>query len=180
MNKHLYAFSIHPNQDVKIVDQVIAEADPVTLIKITNHVSLPIEMLITPNKTSRRGNTPRPQNSFVIYRRDFMAKLSGIYGPELSSNLPLVSSNASKWWNYESEEIKDIYKLVADMAKEVHRRTYPDYVYKPKKKRAPPSQPQSFYHFPVAGGPNSLQTILPPIHTLLADNSNNYDRRLCR
>jgi hypothetical protein len=121
----------------KIVEEVISEMDPLTYTKILQKINMPIEYLISPKKKSRKGNSPpRPQNSFLIYRRDFMSKLTTNYGPEISSNLSYVSSNAGKWWGSESQEVKNIYKLIADLAKKVHERTYPGYVFKPKKKRS--------------------------------------------
>ncbi|CAB4392081.1 unnamed protein product [Rhizophagus irregularis] len=121
----------------KIVEEVISEMDSLTYTKILQKITMPIEYLISPKRKSRKGNTPpRPQNSFLIYRRDFMSKLTTNYGPEISSNLSYVSSNAGKWWSSESQEVKNIYKLIADLAKKVHERTYPGYVFKPKKKRS--------------------------------------------
>ncbi|GBC07346.1 hypothetical protein RclHR1_00740029 [Rhizophagus clarus] len=123
--------------DSRIVEEVISEMDPLTYTKILQKITMPIEYLISPRRKSRKGNTPpRPQNSFLIYRRDFMSKLTTNYGPEISSNLSYVSSNAGKWWSSESQEVKNIYKLIADLAKKVHERTYPGYVFKPKKKRS--------------------------------------------
>jgi hypothetical protein len=123
------------NPDPKIIDQVLSEIDSVTLSKILNQTTLPIEHLISPKIKSRKGNIPRPQNPFVIYRRDFMAKLTAKYGPEIASNLPFISKKAGNWWKHENQEVKNIYETLADLAKKVHERMYPGYIFKPRKRR---------------------------------------------
>ncbi|CAG8791097.1 16379_t:CDS:2, partial [Dentiscutata erythropus] len=40
--------------------------------------------------------------------------------------------NTSINWSKESNEVKQLYELLADYAKQVHNLLYPDYSYKPK------------------------------------------------
>ncbi|CAB4495947.1 uncharacterized protein OCT59_021570 [Rhizophagus irregularis] len=184
-----------------IIEQVLSELDPTAYSKILRQVSLPIEKLICPKKKSRKGNIPRPQNSFVIYRRDFMAKVKLNYGHEISSNLPFVSTKAAKWWSSENSEVKNTYQIIADLARKVHIRVYPNYVFKPKKR---PNKytikdiffedipPQQQMNQPIPSPPlsnssnsnsdNNNSQPLPSINQLLsiADDNNNYDRRMCR
>ncbi|RIA90083.1 hypothetical protein C1645_770880 [Glomus cerebriforme] len=134
MNPYPIPSSIIP--DPKIIEEVISELDPVTYTKILQQISVKLSCLISPKKKPRGGNSqPRPQNSFLIFRRDCMAKLIAKYGPQISSNLPFVSREAKKYWASVTQEVKDIYKIIADLAKKVHERIYPNYVFKPKKRR---------------------------------------------
>ncbi|RGB39686.1 hypothetical protein C1646_606251, partial [Rhizophagus diaphanus] len=77
---------------------------------------------------------PRPQNPFVIYRRDTQAKLMVEKGSKFGSKLDFVSRVASKNWKNAPSEIRNIYSFLAQLAKKVHEETYPDYVYQPKKR----------------------------------------------
>ncbi|RHZ81357.1 hypothetical protein Glove_121g75 [Diversispora epigaea] len=120
--------------DPKIIEQVISEIDDHTLSEISRQITVPIENLIRPTAKSRKGGIPRPQNPFVIYRRDLQAKLTATLGPDVGSHLPFVSKEASRKWEIEREDIKNIYEVMAELAKKVHERTYPDYVYKPRKR----------------------------------------------
>ncbi|GES96806.1 high mobility group box domain-containing protein [Rhizophagus clarus] len=195
MNSYMHSPPQSPSTPTySAIEEVLAELDPSTYSKILRQISLPIESLICPKKRSRKGNIPRPQNSFVIYRRDFMAKVKSKYGHELSSNLPFVSTKAAKWWSSENSEVKNTYQIIADLARKVHIRIYPDYVFKPKKRanKYPikdlffeniPSQLQVNQSTPPSNSNNNenYSQPLPSINHLLSiADDNNYDRRMCR
>ncbi|CAJ0842465.1 15074_t:CDS:2 [Entrophospora sp. SA101] len=137
---HPYAHHHHHSSvsqrfpDPALINQVISELDPETRNKIDKQITLPLEELIRPTLKSRKGNIPRPQNLFVIYRKDLQAKLVLKHGPDVGSNLALVSKRASKSWERESQSIREIFEVIAELAKKVHERIYPGYVYKPKKR----------------------------------------------
>ncbi|GBB97174.1 hypothetical protein RclHR1_02930023 [Rhizophagus clarus] len=121
--------------DQLLVEQVINSIEPNVIETISNQVFLPIKELIAPlPKKSRTSKVPRPQNPFVIYRRDTQAKLMVEKGSKFGSKLDFVSRVASKNWKNASSEIRNIYSFLAQMAKKVHEETYPDYVYQPKKR----------------------------------------------
>jgi hypothetical protein len=121
--------------DQLLVEQVINSIEPNIIETISNQVFLPIKELIAPlPKKSRTSKVPRPQNPFVIYRRDTQAKLMVEKGSKFGSKLDFVSRVASKNWKNASSEIRNIYSFLAQLAKKVHEETYPDYVYQPKKR----------------------------------------------
>ncbi|CAG8728547.1 12610_t:CDS:1 [Dentiscutata erythropus] len=119
--------------DPNIIKQVIDELDPITLLRIQQQISLQIEDLIRPARKVRKSGVPRPQNLFVIFRKDYQARLIK-KGHDVGALLSLVSKEASEQWKLVDQSIKDIYDIIANMARKVHERTYPDYVYKPKKR----------------------------------------------
>ncbi|CAG8683332.1 14422_t:CDS:2, partial [Racocetra persica] len=69
--------------------------------------TLPLHQLIAPSKSRRRKHIPKPQNK------------------------------AAKNWVKESNEVKQLYELLADCTKQVHNIVYPNYSYKPKYKSFP-------------------------------------------
>ncbi|CAJ0645305.1 2122_t:CDS:2 [Entrophospora sp. SA101] len=121
-----------PNE---IVDHIIqTNIDPMTLKKIENQIAVPLKQLISPRENRRRRCIPRPQNNFVLYRRNFHAVITKERGHAVAKNFKLISNMAAKNWAEESNEIKQLYELIADCAKKVHDCTYPQYVYQPKHK----------------------------------------------
>ncbi|RIB01594.1 hypothetical protein C2G38_2127258 [Gigaspora rosea] len=119
----------------EIVDHIIAtNIDPSTLVKIEKQIAVPLRQLISPRENRRRRCIPRPQNNFVLYRRNFHAVITKERGHAVAKNFKLISNEAAKNWSEESNEVKQLYELIADCAKKVHDCTYPQYVYQPKHK----------------------------------------------
>ncbi|RUP43018.1 high mobility group box domain-containing protein, partial [Jimgerdemannia flammicorona] len=129
-------------------------------------------MLATTGKLGGRGSkkdlrkTPRPQNAFMIYRREkhpfVVAENKGLHNKE-------VSRIVGRLWRCESEEVRRAYERKADFAKLEHQVKYPGYKYEPRKpikKKSWAKQPR-----PAASGerfnvqqPASFNTgpVLPP------------------
>ncbi|CAG8484359.1 7489_t:CDS:2 [Funneliformis mosseae] len=120
----------------EIVDYIIANnIDTGTLAKIERYISIPLKTLITPRLGTRRkacNSIPRPQNNFVLYRRNLHAIISSEQGSATAKNFKVVSNLAAKKWADESNEIKQLFEIIADCAKKVHDYTYPEYVYQPR------------------------------------------------
>ncbi|CAG8577991.1 12153_t:CDS:1, partial [Cetraspora pellucida] len=102
--------------DPNIIKQVIDELDPITLAKIQQQISLRIEDLIRPARKVRKSGVPRPQNLFVIFRKDYQARLIK-KGHDVGALLSLVSKEASEQWKIVDQSIKDIYDVIANMAR---------------------------------------------------------------
>ncbi|CAG8456261.1 2023_t:CDS:2 [Gigaspora margarita] len=120
------------NKILDIINRVIGNIDQLTLKKINEIIDLPLDQLIAPRINHRRGQQiPRPQNSFLLYRRNLNAFINK---RNVRSDLNFISKEAAKNWSNESYEIKHLYELLADYAKQVHNIVYPNYSYKPKRK----------------------------------------------
>ncbi|CAG8552354.1 5799_t:CDS:1 [Paraglomus occultum] len=100
------------------------------------NIILSVEELVDFTKVSknvRRGHTDiaRPPNSFMIYRREFLArKRNGMEGP---LNMNRISIEAAARWKSESPEVKDFFAKVADVVREIHHKNHPYYKYTPRK-----------------------------------------------
>jgi len=90
---------------------------------------LPIEDLIRPRVSIRTKRIPRPQNSFVIFRRDINAKSKTLDGKSHLRNISIVASGE---WAHASQTKKQAYALLATMAKNVHDKIFPAYRYHPR------------------------------------------------
>ncbi|CAG8463174.1 6409_t:CDS:1 [Paraglomus occultum] len=98
-------------------------------------LSLSINELISPSQVSRTfrrdESIPRPQNAFIIYRRNLVASLKNRGGDIKFHD---ISDEASEAWRKERQEVKQFFKCLAVMGKIVHNKKWPGYIYKPKRK----------------------------------------------
>ncbi|CAG8506574.1 11772_t:CDS:1 [Acaulospora morrowiae] len=158
----------YPTSRSEIVAQIIAETiDEATQIKIKKHTTLPLPELITPSVNVRTVKNPRPQNSFVIYRRNVQAEIAKDKGTNAAGRLDFVSKHAAKKWKHESQEVKELYGFLATCAKKVHDYMYPGYVYQPKR-QATTNEPMIMVHEPGVGGYKLKQTMPSPPQTPLS------------
>ncbi|CAG8439803.1 8090_t:CDS:1 [Cetraspora pellucida] len=67
---------------------------------------------------------PRPQTAFVLFRRDFSAKLKL---KKMKMSNEDVSRLASEEWSKQPKEVLE------NLAQDRHKEIYPDYRYSPKK-----------------------------------------------
>ncbi|KAF0507832.1 MATA-HMG [Gigaspora margarita] len=103
-------------------------------------LTLEVEELISPLKNSRRATKfrkhpsvslpPRPLNKFLLFRRDFHAKMirQGMKMPYAK-----VSSLISQEWNKQPANVLRFFEILENLAKDKHNEMYPDYRYSPKK-----------------------------------------------
>ncbi|KAF0404708.1 MATA-HMG [Gigaspora margarita] len=152
----------------EIVERIIAETiDDATLTKIKKHTTLPLPELITPSVNVRTVKNPRPQNSFVIYRRNVQAEIAKEKGATAAGRLDYVSKFAATKWKQESQEVKELYGFLAICAKKVHDFMYPGYVYQPKR-QATTNEPMIMVHEPGVNGCKLRQTVPTPPETPLS------------
>ncbi|CAG8494330.1 13471_t:CDS:2 [Acaulospora colombiana] len=78
---------------------------------------------------------PRPPNAFIIYHKTKSKELSKYKSKARSvSDERHPSKTVAEMWREEPEEIKLYYQREADLALVEHKKKYPYYKYKPKKK----------------------------------------------
>lgn len=119
----------------QIVSKIVSSyIDDATLLKIKQHTTLSLYDLLTPLENHRTSKVPRPQNSFVIYRRNLQAKMALSQTANSSfDRLDKISKVAGNKWKNETKEIKELFAFLADCAKKVHNCIFPGYVYNPKR-----------------------------------------------
>ncbi|GJE93248.1 HMG box domain-containing protein [Phanerochaete sordida] len=83
-------------------------------------------------RTSRDDDQPpRPMNSFMLFRQDFLKNTA-------KGRQPMVPSKAAGLaWKKLSPKEKEHWQMLADVAKEEHKRLYPDYRFQPKRREQP-------------------------------------------
>ncbi|CAG8531100.1 13208_t:CDS:1 [Ambispora gerdemannii] len=96
-------------------------------------LTLPIEELTKPAKKKRDDSDkpPRPQNSWIIFRKDCEANLR-LRSPYVKQKVKHTAKECSLKWKSQSSEVKHFFKTLEKIAHENHKHMYPNYKYKPK------------------------------------------------
>lgn len=85
-------------------------------------------------KKENNATAPRPLNCFLLYR---IEKQKQIVARCPGANHRDISKIIAKWWKEATDEEKQPFREQARIAKQEHRKMYPDYKYTPKKKDTP-------------------------------------------
>ncbi|CAG8647033.1 7200_t:CDS:1 [Acaulospora morrowiae] len=87
--------------------------------KYESKLYLPLHDLIFPSNRLRRTTT-RCQNSFIIFRKDYQARVIAEHGPKVGSKLKEISRMASRIWGNCSPEDRYMYDQIALCTKKLH------------------------------------------------------------
>ncbi|CAG8696947.1 14963_t:CDS:1 [Acaulospora morrowiae] len=95
--------------------------------------SLPLDQLLAPCKKTRgkKGRITRPQNAFILYRKDNQAKIKE---DNPDAKFEQVSKIVGDLWKNESNQRKNNYILLSNLCNLVHQDLFPNYKFKPKSK----------------------------------------------
>ncbi|CAG8447954.1 7704_t:CDS:1 [Acaulospora morrowiae] len=93
--------------------------------------------LWTPSKQSRAKSIPRPQNAFMLLRKDVSREFC-----KANQSLSVRDSSAiaSNRWNKISDDKKQFWIDLAEVCKKLHSYNYPDYKYCPERNK--PTKPR--------------------------------------
>ncbi|CAG8438661.1 9721_t:CDS:1 [Diversispora eburnea] len=95
--------------------------------------TLPLDQLLAPCKKTRgkRGRITRPQNAFILYRKDIQAKIKEV-NPD--AKFEDVSKIVGELWKTETNQRKNNYILLSNLCCLVHQDLFPNYKFKPRPK----------------------------------------------
>ncbi|KAJ3191963.1 hypothetical protein HK101_007235 [Irineochytrium annulatum] len=96
-------------------------------------------------------HTPRPSNSFILYRKEKHGEIMEQYRGTKALNNNVISKIVASMWRNEKPEVKAKYAAKAEEEKRAHMLKYPDYKYKPRKA---PNKAKHVPGGPVNGGQN--------------------------
>ncbi|KAF0507830.1 specific transcriptional repressor [Gigaspora margarita] len=101
-----------------------------------------VEELISPPSNTRMAtkfrknpsfsSPPRPPNRFLLFRRDFFAKMKQ-QGMKMTH--AKVSRLTSEEWKKQPAEVLRYFEILEQLAKDKHKEIYPAYRYSPKPKK---------------------------------------------
>ncbi|KAL1919249.1 uncharacterized protein VTP21DRAFT_1941 [Calcarisporiella thermophila] len=98
---------------------------------------------------------PRPRNSFIIYRQERQREINNVYAG-ISNND--ISKIVGELWSLESDEVKEAYRALAEEEKRLHKERYPEYKYKPRKRR---KKPDAEVLSPITSYSSTVSTVSP-------------------
>ncbi|GBC47811.2 mating-type MAT1-1-3 [Rhizophagus irregularis DAOM 181602=DAOM 197198] len=84
--------------------------------------------LLSPSNATRSKSIPRPQNPWVLYRKNISKGLIG-----LNMSTGEISGIASNFWNEIPERESQFWTELSHITKEIHSIEYPNYKYSPVK-----------------------------------------------
>ncbi|CAG8479857.1 3855_t:CDS:1 [Ambispora gerdemannii] len=90
-----------------------------------------IELICTTNKARISSKPPRPLNSYFLLKKCLLLEL---WGRKLKPTMPAACILARELWAKAPPEAREIYEKLALQAQAWHHKTFPDYVFEPKKK----------------------------------------------
>lgn len=82
---------------------------------------------------TKKNDPPRPPNAFFLFRNALHSHLA-----TRNLKVPQISMVAGELWGSASEEIKNHYTKLQEIAKVLHLEMHPGYVYRPRKNFPPP------------------------------------------
>lgn len=115
---------------------------------------------------SSSNNPPRPLNCFMAYRQYHLANIARNH-PKADNRQ--ISRIAGAMWNVELEDVKAFWRKQAELGKKEHARLYPDYKYRPKKRRSTRSIFDSVGSSSISSNPTTSS---------VNDNNNNINENL--
>nr|CAG8632505.1 32_t:CDS:2 [Entrophospora candida] len=81
-----------------------------------------ITKFISPSPDNVNFTTiPKPQNAFILYRKNYAAKHKSLGGHK---DWRILSKEASVAWKSESDKVKNYYKMLTKLAREKHKLIY--------------------------------------------------------
>lgn len=89
-----------------------------------------VDLTASARLPGKKSKVPRPPNAFILYRQT--------HHPLLKSSQPLLQNNQisiilGKQWKAEPEDVKNKFRLMADILKNKHAAENPGYQYAPRK-----------------------------------------------
>ncbi|CAG8539884.1 10629_t:CDS:2 [Diversispora eburnea] len=116
-----------------IINSVIT---PEERLKYEKKLFIPLQDLIFPSNRPKRNasSATRYQNSFIIFRKDYQARVTAELGPEIGSRLKEISQKASVEWRNLSSEDKYMYDRISACTKKLNEKIWPNYLHKPSRK----------------------------------------------
>lgn len=103
------------------------------------NLTLSLKDLLSPAKKTRRNKNkpddkvPRPQNAWVLFRKDYEAN-QRVNFPDKALKMKNVSTDAGEVWRNHPVKVKRYFETLSRLAHAQHKILYPNYKYSPKKK----------------------------------------------
>ncbi|CAG8782848.1 21290_t:CDS:1 [Cetraspora pellucida] len=129
----------HPGGALLFQKQRLNEEEHALLQNPPYQLTLSLNELLSParknrkNKSKPENKIPRPQNAWVLFRKDYEANQRMRF-PDKALKMKNVSTDAGDVWRNQPSKVKRFFEILSRLAHEQHKALYPGYKYTPKKK----------------------------------------------
>ncbi|CAG8702165.1 5810_t:CDS:1 [Gigaspora margarita] len=129
----------HPGGALLFQKQCLNEEEHALLQNPPYQLTLSLSELLSParknrkNKSKPENKIPRPQNAWVLFRKDYEANQRMRF-PDKALKMKNVSTDAGDVWRNQPSKVKRFFEILSRLAHEQHKALYPGYKYTPKKK----------------------------------------------
>ncbi|CAG8438221.1 8129_t:CDS:1 [Scutellospora calospora] len=126
-------------QDLIYINEVLNSSEISSLL---SHPPYPLTLTIEeltkapslknskPKYGTSHEKIPRPSNPFMIYRKNYAAKMKSM---SLAAHTTQTSAKVAKIWAQESKSVKRFFEILSLMAKKNHLLMHPNYKFQPDK-----------------------------------------------
>lgn len=127
------------------------------IVRLSNYeFTINVRVLLANSRANRRprrnSGPPRPQNAFILYRRDKAKKHKDDHFGLRSCD---ISKKIAKMWNEETPEIKVLFEALARLSERAHNKRYGGYKYRPISKK---DRNERERYSPIPDSPASLSS----------------------
>ncbi|CAG8491209.1 9181_t:CDS:1 [Ambispora gerdemannii] len=112
----------------------LSETERKLLNECSYDLTLPIEKLTMPSNKNP-NKTPRPQNHWIIFRKDCEANIR-LRDPNVKKKIKDTARECSLKWKLQTSEVKHFFRVLEKIARENHKRIFPGYKYKKYKSKS--------------------------------------------
>ncbi|RGB44172.1 hypothetical protein C1646_678774 [Rhizophagus diaphanus] len=138
----------------------------------TYEFTIRVEVLLANSKGNRRprrnSGPPRPQNAFILYRRDKARKHKDEHKGLRSCD---ISKKIAKMWSEETQEVKILFEALSRLSEKAHNKKYGNYKYRPISKKDRNDRER---YSPIPDSPASLSSS-SSYGPIFEDNADNND-----
>src|SRR4051812_6901674 len=92
-------------------------------------LTLSLDELFAQNQDTDSDYPPRPQNAFILFRKDLVAKLKGLPLAKPLTKWSEFSKYATRAWKEQSVEVKQFFEVLSLNYNKTHKKKYPNYDY---------------------------------------------------
>ncbi|CAG8438298.1 uncharacterized protein OCT59_013206 [Rhizophagus irregularis] len=138
----------------------------------TYDFAIKVEVLLANSRGNRRprrnSGPPRPQNAFILYRRDKAKKHKNEHKGLRSCD---ISKKIAKMWSEETPEVKVLFEALSRLSEKAHNKKYGNYKYRPMSKKDRNDRER---YSPIPDSPSSLSSS-SSYGPIFEDNADNND-----
>lgn len=121
---------ISPAENINKPSRTIKKTQFSTIMNNNSKVTSTVTLI---NKNATYIKTPRPQNAWVLFRKDYGAN-QRLKFPGKVLKMRNISTDASENWRNETIKVRRFFYVLSKLAYEKHKSIYPNYKYIPKKR----------------------------------------------